>query len=256
MVHILVPERQSPNTIDQINAQTKTVRSIIEENQAKYDDGIARLGDIITSQEYADILTGSDIGCPGYYNHKWETDLMISSTTGRHEEDRDQEVYIAEFLAVCSELLELGTSGTIFDWRTPASDIFHGLISSLKEPWFIDRYPQTLPNFVWVDFTSEDMKAKIPSSLHSSSALAIERANMILINQDVSSWALGHYMIHELAHLLVRAPHTAHGRYFRYCSIWMWGNLDKELGTQMGAKLMAFYQASDLSYSLPPSKVQ
>lgn len=255
MNHIFTPEKQSPNTVAQIKEQTKIVESIIEDNQEKYGAGLARI-DSIDPQEYADILEGKDIGCPGYYNHKWETDLMVNPALGRHDEDRVQEVYIAEFLAVCSELMQLGNSSTIFDWRVPASEVYHELIAALKEPWFTSHYKQPLPSFVWVDFESDDMKSKIPESFLSSAALAIERSNLILINQNVSSWGLGHYMIHELAHLLARAPHSAHGRYFRYCSIWLWSNLDKRLGTSMGAKLMAWYQAHDLSYALPPSRIQ
>jgi len=245
--HALIPELVPPTSIKVIESQMIHVENLESDYSVEYEKAMAEYPLFI--DVVAQLAKRNLHGVLGYYDPKWESNLMVDKRMKRHVNDSPDEVtrgYVSEFLARGSEMVRFGNSSGAMGYLADAKLTHDRLIVALSQPWFTDSYDFKLPRFLWTDLRDTNLPIHLWDS--QSAALAFENSNSILVNQTLSSWGLMHTLCHELVHMLVRSPNSAHGRFFRFVHLWLWANLDTQFSTLMAPKLASLYNQFDLSW--------
>lgn len=246
MTHAFTPDRVLPH-IESAELQTINIESLESENSFAYTNGMACYPDF---KDIIEEISRTDVtGVFGYYDAKWEDSLDIDRDRSRHMNDADEvmSVYIAEHLARGSEMSRFGSKG-IMGYHVSAKETQETFLAAINQPWFLDVYKTELPQLVWLDFMSPSLHFLSSDQRQLSIAMTLDRLNTVYLNQWMSTWGLLHTLVHELAHCLVRAPHSSHGRFFRFAQLWLWSHIDKQLGTLMGPKIASMYDQFALSW--------
>jgi len=181
-----------------------------------------------------------------FYDTNWEEDLTIDRERQRHP-SADMLVYKSEYLALTMEMLRVKNEpANILGPNATSSFAIEEFWKMLRSDWFTARIQLKDPGVTFMNF--DLLSEKFNRDVTKADAMTMERLNAIFLNQASPDWGVFYSLVHELAHLIVLAPYSGHGRLFRYTHLWLWTHLDPIYDTDIAAKLIALYDYHHLKY--------